>query len=378
MNFQLNDEQRALQDSVSRVLGKVYAFEQRQQVAASQAGWSKAVWAQLAELGVAGLLVPQEFAGFGGSLCDMLPVMEEFGRSLALEPLLASSVLATTALRLGTERSVQARTLASLADGSKIGAWAHDEALGRHAPLWVQTRAVPASQGWRLHGAKYNVLHGASADFLVVSARVAGDPADGDGLALFLVDAPCQGVGREAFRFMDDSVAAEISFDDAPAELVCAQGPQALRAIEGTQAAGIAALCADSVGAMENAYRLAVEYVQIRKQFGRFIGENQALRHRLAEMLVSLETARSMAIAAAIAADDFESEAARADLQRAKIVVGRQGRNVCHGAVQAHGGIGMTEEYAVGHCLRRVVAMDQLFGDTDAHIARRAEAFAAE
>jgi len=174
---------------------------------------------------------------------------------------------------------------------------------------------------------------------------------------------------------VDDTPGGELHFSAAAALPLGdpRDGATALKAIEGTLAAGTAAVCADAVGAMESAYRLAIDYLNTRKQFGRLIGENQALRHRAAEMLVSLEMCRSMAIAAAIAADGLDAHDARADLARAKLMIGRHGRSLCHAAIQLHGGIGMTEEYAVGHCLRRLTLIDQLFGDVEAQATRLAE-----
>ena len=377
MNFEFTEEQRALRDSVARLLSKHYGFEQRRKIAASAEGWGESVWSQLAELGATGLLVPEAAGGFGGGLRDMLPVLQEVGRALALEPLLASAVLGATALKLADPCAARDELLAAIADGTRRVAWCHDEVEARHAPLWVATQATRDAQGWKLHGHKCNVLHGAAAHALVVTARMAGTPGQPGGLGVFLVEPGTDGVDLESHRLMDESPAAEIRFDGAAALPLCVEDPRALRIVEGTLAAGIAAACADSVGAMEAAYALALGYMHTRKQFDRFIGENQALRHRAAEMLVSLEMCRSMAIAAAVAADEFGAESSLADLQRAKIMIGRHGRTVCHSAVQIHGGIGMTEEYAVGHCLRRVVVMDQLFGDADAHIARRAADFMA-
>jgi len=376
VNFELSEEQVALHDSVTRLLARHYSFEQRRRIAASAEGWAPAVWSQLAELGVTGLLVPAANGGFGGSLCDMLPVLQAIGGALALEPLLSSAVLAVTALKLADPGSRRDELLSGIAAGTGGAAWCHDEADGRHAPLWMETRATRDGGDWRLDGIKCNVLHGAQAQALLVTARIAtGAPDAPDGLGLFLVEPGSPGVCIEGHRLMDDSPAAEVRLKGAAALPLCLDGEQALRIIESTLAAGMAAACADSVGAMDSAYRLALDYMRTRKQFGRFIGENQALRHRAAEMLVSLEMCRSMVVAAAVAADDFGSESSRAELQRAKIMLGRHGRTVCHSAVQIHGGIGMTEEYAVGHCLRRVVVMDQLFGDADAHAARRAAAF---
>ncbi|MGQ2992507.1 acyl-CoA dehydrogenase family protein [Variovorax sp.] len=374
MNFELNEEQQALQASLSRLLGDVYGFEQRRAIAATPAGWSEAVWRQLAELGLTALPLPQAHGGFGGGAVDLLPVMQELGRALSLEPFLASVVLGATALRLAGDDALQARLLPGVASGEVRLAWAHDEAAGHQAPLWIETVARHDGERWRLDGAKCNVLHATATHHVVVSARVAGAPDDAQGLALFLVDAEGPGVQCRAHRLVDDTPAGELRFESAaalplhdPHDAAIAQ-----RALEGTLAAGTAAVCADAVGLMESAYRLSVDYLKTRRQFGRLIGENQALRHRAAEMLVSLEMCRSMALVAAVAADDLDAPGARADLARAKLMIGRHGRSLCHAAIQLHGGIGMTEEYAVGHCLRRLALLDQLFGDVDAQSARLA------
>lgn len=373
MEFELNEEQRALRDSVTRVLARTYGFEQRRAVAATEVGWSRTVWDQLAELGTCSLLVPEEHDGFGGTAVDLLAVTPELGRSLSLEPYLASAVLGVTALNAGPA-AIQAEILPQVAVGQLLLGWAHDEANARHAPLWVETRARLEGDRWLLSGRKWNVLHGGDAQHLVASARVEGTAADTAGLALFLVNVGAQGIQREGHRLVDDSPAAQITFHDVQATPLVLDGASAWAAIESTQAMGIAAVCGDALGAMEAAWQLTTGYLHTRQQFGRMIGENQALRHRAAEMFVSLEMCRSMAIVAAVAASAVPSEESRADLMRAKLMIGRHGRSLCHGAIQLHGGIGMTEEYAVGHYLRRLTLIDQLFGDSDAQTARLAAA----
>ncbi|MFS2098811.1 acyl-CoA dehydrogenase family protein [Variovorax sp. Varisp85] len=374
MNFELNEEQQALQSSLSRLLADVYSFEQRRAVAASNNGWSQPVWQQLAELGLTALPLPEAHGGFGAGAVDLLPVMQALGQALSMEPMLASVVLGATALRLAGDDAVQARLLPDVASGEVRLAWAHDEPAAHHAPLWVETSARPEGAHWRLDGGKCNVLHAPSAHHLVVSARIAGAPDNADGVALFLVEANARGLHCRAHRLVDDTVAGELTFDAVKALPLGDphDSARARRAIDGTLAFGIAAVCADAVGAMESAYRLAIDYLHTRKQFDRLIGENQALRHRAAEMLVSLEMCRSMALVAAISADDLDAPEARADLARAKLMIGRHGRTVCHAAIQLHGGIGMTEEYAVGHCLRRITLIDQLFGDVDAQATKLA------
>lgn len=372
MQFELNEEQQALAESLSRLLDDHYGFEKRRAIAGSEAGWSEAAWGQLAELGVTAMGIPESFGGLGGGAGDRLPVIQAFGRALLLEPYLASSVLAATAVLSAGSEAQKDDLLPSLAHGEVRMAWAHDEVQARHDALWVQTRATRDGGQWRVSGAKSLVLHAGAANRFVVSARVSGQPGDEEGVALFLVDA---GAARlRSYRLIDDTAAGELTFDGAPAELLgdADDSARAAAAIRATLAAGTAAVCADMVGTMESAFALTTAYVNTRKQFGRLIGEYQALRHRVAEMAVSLEMARSMAIAAAMAVDDPASDSAATDLPRAKLAIGRHARALCQQAIQSHGGIGMTEEYAVGHCLRRIHVLDQLFGDVDAQAARLA------
>ena len=372
MQFDLNEEQQALAQSLSRLLDDHYGFENRRAIAHSPAGWSEAAWGQLAELGVTALGIPEAFGGLGGGASDRLPVMQGFGRALLLEPYLASSVLAATAVLSACSEAQKDGLLPSLAQGEVRMAWAHDEAPGRHKALWVETRARRDGKQWRLDGVKSLVLHAGAASRFVVSARVSGQPGDEDGLALFLVDAGSAKL--RSFRLIDDTPAGELVLDGAAAEPLgdAADHARAAAAIRTTVAAGTAAVCADMVGTMEMAFSLTTAYVNTRKQFGRLIGEYQALRHRISEMAVALEMARSMAIAAAVAVDDPTSDSAATDLPRAKLAIGRYARALCQQAIQSHGGIGMTEEYAVGHCLRRIHVLDHLFGDVDAQAARLA------
>ncbi|MGR4871642.1 acyl-CoA dehydrogenase family protein [Variovorax sp. LARHSF232] len=375
MQFELNEEQQALAQSLARLLDDHCGFEKRRAIAASQAGWSEAAWGQLAELGVMAMGIPEAFGGLGGGAGDRLPVMQAFGRALLLEPYLASNVLAATAVLTAGNETQKDSLLPALAHGEMRMAWAHDEAQARHDALWVQTRATRDGGQWRLSGAKSLVLHAGAASRFVVSARVSGQPGDEEGLALFLIDAGAAQL--RSYRLIDDTPAGELTFDGAPAELLGDAGDtgdtaRAAAAIRATLAAGTAAVCAEMVGTMESAFALTTAYVNTRKQFGRLIGEYQALRHRVAEMAVALEMARSMAIAAAVAVDDPASDNAATDLPRAKLAIGRHARALCQQAIQSHGGIGMTEEYAVGHCLRRIHVLDQLFGDADAQAARLA------
>lgn len=375
MNFEFTDDQVQLRDSVARLLSDVYSFEQRRAITASESGWSPAVWRQLGALGVTGLCIPEDCGGFGGSAADLLPVLQLLGQHLVVEPFLSSAVLSASALSLAAQGPLREQLLPQVASGEHIVAWAHDEPASRHAPVWVEAAARQQDGRWFLDGAKLNVLHAPAAHRFVVTARVSGAPGDRTGLALFLVDAKADGLRMRTHRLVDDTPAAQLDFDRVAAEPLGdpADGARAWAAIEQTLKRGTAAVCADAVGAMQGAYDLTVAYLNTRKQFGRLIGEYQALRHRAAEMLVNLEICRSMAMLAAAAIDDPES-VEDTDLMSAKFIIGRHGRNLCHSAIQLHGGIGMTEEYAVGHCLRRISVLDQLFGDSASQASRLAQA----
>jgi len=376
MNFEQSAEQTQLADSVARLLADSGGFEQRRRVAAGETGWNEGLWRQLCELGLPAMAVGEDYEGFGGGMADLLPVFRAFGSALLLEPALPALVLAPQALQWGATETLRTELLPTVARGQLRLGWAHDEAGRRHDRLWVETRARCESGHWHLTGIKHNVLHAAAMDRFLVSARSVGEPGETRGLALFLVDARAAGVRLQPHRLIDDTAAGELQLEGAVALPIFDPGnsDHALRAIEHTERAGIAAACADMVGAMEAAFDLAKAYIAVRQQFGRTIGQNQSLRHRIAEMYVSLEVARSMAVAAALAVDDSEAEGAEHDSARAKLVVGRQARALCQLAIQLHGGIGMTEECAVGHYLRRVLVLDQLFGDVDAQAACLAQA----
>jgi alkylation response protein AidB-like acyl-CoA dehydrogenase len=373
MDFEWSEEQRALQDSLERLLSQRWGHEQRHAVAGSDPGYSEDVWARLAEMGVTALPVPEAYEGIGGNAVDLMPVMQAFGRAQLAVPMLGSTILPAAALRRGGDDDVRRRWLPAIAAGRPRLAWAHDEpAAGALAPR-LSTRAAKGPGGWSLEGSKIAVLHGAGATHHLVTARVAGAEDEREGAAIFLVAADAPGVSLRPYRLIDDTPAAELRLHEAPATPIGPQGRDGRAAIAAALAAGTAAACAEMVGTMETAFALTVEYLNTRKQFGRLIGHNQALRHRVAEMLVDLEMARSMAIAAAVAAADPARDEAARDLHRAKLLVGRNARSLCQAAIQLHGGIGMTQEYAVGHCLRRVHVLDLLFGDSDAHAACLAE-----
>lgn len=367
MDFDLSEEQRLLKDSVDRMVADRYGFEQRRGYQREPEGWSRAMWGSLAELGLLGLPFPEEAGGYGGGPVEVGLVMDAFGRALVVEPYFASIVLSGAVLRRAASEAQLAEMVPAVADGRTLLAYAQAERQARYALNDIVTGARRDGEGWRISGAKTLVLHGDSADRLVVSARTAGGERERHGIGLFLVDASDPGVSRRGYSTQDGMRAAEISFQDARGEAL-GDPEEALPGMEAAQDEAIAALCAEAVGIMDAMQALTVDYLKTRKQFGRPIGDNQALQHRAVDMLVSLEQARSMSLfAAMVAREEDRTERARA-IHAAKVQIGRSGRHVGQEAVQLHGGIGVTMEYQVGHHFKRMTMLERQFGDADHHL----------
>ena len=374
MDFDLTDEQRLLSDSVTRLLADRYGFEARKGYLKQPGGWSTELWAQYAELGLLGLPFAEEHGGFGGGPVEVMLVMQELGRVLALEPYLATVVLGGTALKLAGSAAQQAALLPAVADGSLKLGFAHAERGARYDLADVQTTAKRGGGGWVLDGAKSVVLHGDSADKLIVSARTAGGRDDPAGITLFVVDAAAPGLARRGYTLRDETRAAEISLSNvAVSEADVLGTPGAgLPVIERVVEAGIAAMGAEAVGAMEAMQAMTLEYSRTREQFGRPIGQNQVVQHRLSDMLMSLEQGRSMAMLATVSVEEPDAAERARMIAMAKVGYGQAARFVSQQAIQLHGGIGMTEEYAVGHYFRRCMVIEHSFGDTAYHLARLA------
>ena len=375
MDFDLTEEQRLLKDSVERLLKDRYDFESRRRYAESAEGWSRELWGQYAELGLLALPFAEEYGGFGGGAAETMIVMEAFGRVLALEPYLATVVLGGGILRHGATDAQRTALIPGIADGSRLLAVAHAERQARYDLFDVATKAQRDGDAFVLDGEKSLVLHGDTADQLIVSARSAGSRRDRAGIGLFIVDAKAEGVSRRGYPTQDGQRAAEVSFSSVrvPPENVIGDPKNALPLIERVVDEGIAALAAEAVGAMGEMHRITVDYLKTRKQFGVPIGNFQVLQHRAADMLIALEQARSMALFAAMMADDPDPVARRQALSAAKVQIGRSGRLIGQQAIQLHGGIGMTMEYSAGHYFKRLTAIDTLFGDADHHLALLAE-----
>jgi pimeloyl-CoA dehydrogenase small subunit len=370
MDFELSDEQKLLKDSVERLLANEHDFEARKRHAQEPDGFSRKMWKQYAELGLLALPFEEKYGGIGGTAVDTMIVMEAFGRALALEPYLATVVLCGSLVRLGGSDQQRATLLAKIAAGELLIAFAHSEPQARYDLADVATRARKDGGGYIVDGAKTLVLHGDSADKLIVSARTAGQQRDPQGISLFLVDADADGVSRRGYATIDGQRAAEVTLSDVRVgpEALIGEAGDALPLIERATDIAIAAQCAEAVGAMTAMQEMTVDYLTIRKQFGVPIGNFQVLQHRTTEMLIALEQARSMAMLAAIIAEDENAAERRRAISAAKVQICNSGRLIGQQATQLHGGIGMTMEYKVGHYFKRVTAIAATFGDAAYHL----------
>jgi pimeloyl-CoA dehydrogenase small subunit len=379
MDFDLTEEQRLLKESLDRLVGDRYAFEQRKAYGQSPEGWSRELWAQYAELGLLGLPFAERYGGSEGGPVETMIAMEAFGRSLVLEPFLATVVLGGGFLRHGGNAEQCAELIPRIADGSLTLAFAHTERHSRYDLHDIDTRAVRDGAGWVLDGEKGVVLHGDTADKLIVTARVSGGRRDREGVGVFLVDGRTEGVSRRSYPTQDGLRAAEIALAGVRVgpQGVLGEPGAALPLVERVVDEAIAALCAEAVGAMAVMHELTVEYLKTRRQFGREIGSFQILQHRAVEMLIALEQARSMAMFATMMAAEENAAERRNAAAAAKVQIGRSGKFIGQQAIQLHGGIGMTMEYKVGHYFKRVTMIDTMLGDADHHLrelARRSSA----
>jgi pimeloyl-CoA dehydrogenase small subunit len=369
MDFDLSEDQRLLKDSVDRLVADQYQFEQRKKYMREPTGYSAAMWDQITEMGLLGLPFEETLGGFGGGAVETAIVMDAFGRGLVLEPFFATVILGGGLLRRAAPASVLGALAPKVAAGKLKLAFAHVERHSRYDLADVSTTARKDGGGYVLDGAKSVVIHGDTADRIFVTARLSGDRRGRDGIGLFLVDPATPGVTRRGYPTQDGQRAAELTLSNARVSADEVISDNALPLIEHVVDEAIAALCAEAVGAMQSMQDLTLEYLKTRKQFGRPIGSFQVLQHRSVDMLVAVEQARSMAMFAAVMAAEENPIERRKAISAAKVQIGRSGRHVGQEAIQLHGGIGMTNEYAVGHYFKRVTIIDQLYGDADTHLS---------
>ena len=372
MNFDYNEEQQLLADSVKRFIGKDYDFESRKKIVGSDPGYSDAVWATLAEMGLLGLPVSPDYDGFGGGALDMMGIMESIGDGLVVEPFLATILGAQFVARAGSDAQKKA-ILPRVVEGKLKMAFAQTEKGARYNLAHVGTKAKKSGVGYVIDGEKCVVVHGPCADKLIVSARTSGADTDARGISLFLVDAKAAGLTQKAYRTLDELRACDIQLKNVPvpADALLGKEGEGLALIEEVVDYGTALICAEAVGAIKSANDATLEYIKTRKQFGVPIGAFQALQHRMVDMFISYEQAKSMAC---LACDKVDSEKHPAERKRlvsaAKVRVSEACRHVSQESIQLHGGMGMTEEMKVSHTFRRLTMLAQQFGDIDHHLER--------
>lgn len=370
MDFNYNEEQLALQDTLRRFIAKDYGFEQRRALAKSAEGFSRDHWRQFADLGILALPFPEDFGGLSGNAVDSMLVMEMLGRGLVLEPYLATVILSGGLIRDNGSATQKEALLPAIAGGELLMALAHYEAGGRYEIRHVATGAKADGDGFVLNGTKAVVLAGGAADKLIVSARTSGAPEDAKGISLFLVERNAPGLSVRSYATQDGARAAEVKLTNVrvAGDALIGAKDNALPLIERAFDYAVAALCAEAVGAMAALNEVTLEYLKTRKQFGQPIGRFQALQHRMVDMVIATEQARSMATLAAVKADSTDAAERRRTLSAAKAYVGQSARSVGQSAVQLHGGMGVVDELNVSHYFKRLTMINATFGDADHHL----------
>lgn len=369
MDFQLSEEQTLLADSVESWLQDKYDFDRWRKLVKTDLGYAEENWKTMAELGWLAIPLPEEAGGLGGGAVDAMLLAERFGRHMVAEPYFSTVILGAGLIQAAGDEKQKKEWLPAIAEGKAKWAFAHAEHGARFALNETRTRAVKGANGWTLSGKKIVVWDAASADRLIVLARSGGGDTDAEGLGLFVIDASGAGVARHDYRTVDNRRASDIQFDHAPVLAVLGAPAHAMPAVEAVVDQAIAYMASEAVGAMAALHETTLAYAKTRKQFGRAIGEFQVIQHRLVDMMMQVESARSLALLAALKASAEPKERGKA-AAAAKVQLGRSGRFVGQQAVQIHGGMGMTDELNVGHYMKRLMMLDTTFGNADFHQRR--------
>ncbi|WP_288904540.1 acyl-CoA dehydrogenase family protein [uncultured Sneathiella sp.] len=374
MDFELSDEQNMLKDSVERFVKDNYSAEARAKLADTELGFSRDHWKTMAELGWLGMPFPEEVGGFGGTAVETAIMMENMGNGLVLEPFLSTVILGGGLVaEAGSEAQIEA-IIPEVIEGNMMLAFAYAEPQSRFDLNDVETTATKSGDGYVLNGHKAVVYHGTTADKIIVSARTSGDSRDEDGISLFLVDNNSDGVSRRDYRTIDGQRAADIEFENVKvgADALLGKEGGAFPVIEKIVDRAIAALCAEAVGAMQAANNITNEYLKERKQFGTPIGKFQVLQHRMVDMYMEAEQSKSMSDMVAMKLDLEDETERRKAVAAAKAQIGQAAKFVGQQSIQLHGGMGMTDEYSIGHYFKRLTTIEMLFGNTDHHFKKYA------
>ena len=365
MDFTLTDEQQMLLEATRRFLTKDYDFAAREKIRDSEQGFSQEAWQAMSDLGLMSLVVPEADGGMGGSSIDSMLVMTAIGEALVLEPYLASAVMATQLITVAANPTQREELLTPMMAGELIVVPAHEEASSRFDWSQIETRAAHTEKGYLLNGKKSLVVHGASAHLLLVSARLRDKS-----MALFGVPRKTAGVRLVSYRTVDGVVASEVHLDNVllPTDARLDGVADIEGAVRDVLDLGLASVCAEAVGILDKLLEATVTHVRERKQFGQPIGKFQAVQHRMADMVLHIEQARSMSTLAAVRCTQADLAARDSALSAAKVVIGQACRFVGQQAVQLHGGMGVTDELMVSHYFKRLMAIELQFGSTDQHL----------
>ena len=371
MDFTFSDEQRLLKDSVSRFVAENYGLEARRKLVSSEDGFGLQNWKTYAELGWLAVPFSEDSGGLGGGPVEVMVLMEACGRGLVVEPFISTIILSANLIEaLATQKQIS-QILPAVIGGEEFVSFAHVEAQARFNLGDITTKAELAGTGYRISGQKVVVFGGDKANKFVVSARTSGNQRDQDGISLFLVDAEAAGISRRGFQTVDGMRAADVALNNVMVDKASLLGEEgnAFLTIENFIDRATAAVCAEAVGIMDSLHEQTLEYLNTREQFGVKLGKFQALQHRSVDMFIACQEARSMTYLATLSLDKPRPERIRA-VSGAKSHIGKAGRLVGQEAVQMHGGMGMTDELAIGHYFKRLTMIDTLFGNTDHHLER--------
>ena len=370
MDFNFTEEQNMIRDSLSRLIREQYDFDTRRKVIESESGWRPEMWAQFAELGPLMAPFSEEDGGLGGGPIDAMGATEEFGKGLVVEPYVPSVVCGGGFLKRGNDAQKE-EYLSGIMSGETIFAFAYAEPRGRYNLADLETTAKKDGAGFVLNGHKAVVIGAPWATHFIVTARTSGDRRDSKGVSVFVVAKDAQGVSTRDYPTVDGRRASEVYFENVSvgAESVIGEVDNGLPLIEMVTDEAIAAICAEACGAMKVAHAMTVEYSRQRKQFGVPIGKFQVLQHRMVDMFMEHEQSISMTYMATLKIDEDEITRKKA-ASAAKVRIGQAGRFVGQEAIQIHGGMGMTDELAVGHYFKRLTMIDSEFGNVDHHLKR--------
>ncbi|MDX9996440.1 MAG: acyl-CoA dehydrogenase family protein [Phenylobacterium sp.] len=372
MDFNFTDEQTMLRDTVASYLADNYDFEKRRGVVTAEPGWRPQVWKAFAdELGILGAAFSEELGGLGGGYVENMIVMEEFGKKLVVEPYLGTVVIGGGFLKHGKPAGA-AELIGRIIAGEAVFAFAYAEPQGRYALADLKTTAKKDGAGWTLNGHKAVVVGAPWATHLIVTARTGGAQREAQGVSVFIVPKDAKGVTTRDYPTVDGQRASEVYFENVslPAEALVGPEGQALPLVERVVDEAITASCAEACGVLAKLHEGTLEYTKQRKQFGVPISTFQVLQHRMVDMFINVEQSISMTYMATIkvASDDAVERGKAASA--AKVQIGKACRFVGQNAIQLHGGMGMTDEMAIGHYFKRATMIESAFGNTDHHLAR--------